>query len=106
MTATSFRSLTLIRSRQLDLLVLRADIFFWIDDTSISLNFKVELTWGGWSDWNVFQAHFCLIAFARDIPTLVKKLLKRDALVFEFFCSTHSDITKVGDEECVPRDGT
>ena len=46
--------------------------------------------------WNVFKAHFCLIAFARDIPILVKKLLKREAMVFEVLCSTPSDMTEVG----------
>ena len=35
---------------------------------------------------------------------LERKLLKRDAMVFELFCSAPSDITKVGDEKCVPRD--
>ena len=103
-TAASFRSLALIRSRLVDLLILRADSCFWTDKTSISLNLKVELTCGGWSEWNVFETHFCLIAFARDIPTLVKKLLKREAMVFEVLCSTPSDITEAEDEECVPRD--
>ena len=98
-TAASFRSLALIRSRPVDLLILRADSCFWTDKTSIFLNLLVELTCGGWSEWNVFGAHFCLIAFARDIPILVKKLLKREAMVFEVLWSTSSDTT-----ECVPRD--
>ena len=52
----------------------------------------------------IFVEALFFIAFARDIPILVKKLLKREAMVFEVLCSTSSDITEVGDEECVPRD--
>ena len=74
-TAASFRSLALIRLRPVDLIVLRADIVALDrqDFNLLEFNSRINLRW---SEWDVFEAHFCLIAFARDIPILVKKLLK------------------------------
>jgi hypothetical protein len=46
---------------------------------------KVELTPGGGfpGDWDC--VHFCLIAFAKVIPKLVKNVLNRDDMDFVFF---------------------
>ena len=53
-------------------------------------------------DWDCL--HFCLIAFAKVIPMLVKNLLNRDDMDFVFLYSTPSVIIELGAEDLILRD--
>ena len=53
-------------------------------------------------DWDC--VHFCLIAFAKVIPKLVKNVLNRDDMDFVFLFSTPSFIIELGAEDFMLRD--
>ena len=53
-------------------------------------------------DWDC--VHFCLIAFAKVIPILVKNLLNKDDMDFVFLCSTPFVIIELGAEDFMLRD--
>ena len=100
----SFSSRALIWSRPVDLLVFRVDSCLMTDEISISLNWKVAWTWYGGLEAGVDRVYFCLIAFAKVIPILVKKLLKRDAIDLVSLCSIPLDIVELGADDGLLRD--
>ena len=53
-------------------------------------------------DWDC--VHFCLIAFAKVIPKLVKNLLNRDGMDFVFLYTTPSVIIELGAEDFILQD--
>jgi hypothetical protein len=52
----------------------------------------------------MFDENLCLIVFAKFLPIVVKKVLKRDNIECEFLVSTPSDMINGSAEECVLRD--